>query len=202
MNPTLVIVPCGQSKVWDRSPGRGPTLARDAYTGGPFKVNRAYAERHGDRWIILSALYGLIAPDFLIPGPYNVTFKKKTTQPISVSEVRRQIAEQQLDKFPRVIGLGGKEYRAILEAAFGSFGRRVEFPFTGLKIGDAMHAEASYDRTPSGGVSLFGPRFRDIHRGRSYAQDPETRVSPSSHPRIRLAGAAAILGKIRLRPLS
>jgi hypothetical protein len=58
MDEALVIIPCGQAKLWDDDPQRGPTPARDAYTGAPFKVNRAYAERHGDRWVILSAKYG------------------------------------------------------------------------------------------------------------------------------------------------
>ena len=37
-NDLLVIVPCGQSKVWDKSPDHGPPPAHDAYTGSPFKV--------------------------------------------------------------------------------------------------------------------------------------------------------------------
>src|SRR4051794_17641224 len=72
----LIIVPCGRSKVWDRSPDLGPTAAQDAYVGGPFKLNRAYAERFGQRWVILSAKYGFIDPAFVIPGPYDTTFLK------------------------------------------------------------------------------------------------------------------------------
>ena len=73
MGEILVIVPCGQGKIWDTEPDRGPVAARDAYTGAPFKVNRAYAERFASYWVILSAKYGFIPPDYLIPGPYNVT---------------------------------------------------------------------------------------------------------------------------------
>jgi hypothetical protein len=138
MSTILVIVPCGQGKVWDDDPERGPTPAREAYTGAPFKVNRAYAERHGDRWVILSAKYGFIPPDFVIPGPYNVTFKKRATDPVGVATLREQIREQGLAEFPSIIGLGGKEYRAMIEGAFAPFGRAVEFPFAGLPIGRAM----------------------------------------------------------------
>src|SRR3954451_7073086 len=106
MPNTLVIVPCGQAKVWDDDPDRGPTPARGAYTGAPFKVNRDYAERLGDRWVIPSAKYGFIAPDFPIPGPYNVTFKKRATNPVEVATLREQIRERGLDEFPRVVGLG------------------------------------------------------------------------------------------------
>lgn len=136
----LVIIPCGQKKVWDKNPHQGPTFACNCYRGGPFKVNRAFAERFAARWLILSAKYGLVAPDFLIPGPYDVTFNKKATNPISVEVLQCQIREQHLEKFTRIIGLGGKVYRSIIEQAFAPIGRLVEFPFAGLPIGRSMQA--------------------------------------------------------------
>jgi hypothetical protein len=140
-NPeTLVIIPCGQSKVWGRFPDRGPIPARLAYTGGPFKVNMKYAERVGGTWVILSAKYGFISPDFVIPGPYNVTFKKKKTTPISIETLKQQVKEQKLDGFNRIIGLGGKEYREAIAATFTHFGKKVEFPFAGLTLFEAMRA--------------------------------------------------------------
>ena len=54
MSRTLVIVACGARKIWDDNPNAGPTPAKDAYTGAPFKVNRRYAETFSDRWVILS----------------------------------------------------------------------------------------------------------------------------------------------------
>ncbi|HUG14566.1 MAG TPA: hypothetical protein VMM78_06045, partial [Thermomicrobiales bacterium] len=72
---TLVVVPCGSAKVWDRYPNAGPTAAQDVYTGSPFVLNRHYAEQFGDSWVILSAKYGFVAPQFVIREPYNVTFK-------------------------------------------------------------------------------------------------------------------------------
>lgn len=136
----LVIVPCGQAKIWDKDPGRGPVPARDAYTGSPFKVNRAYAEAFASRWVILSAKYGFIPPEFPLPAMYNVTFKKKSTGPVGVATLIDQVREQRLDIHPRIVGLGGKEYRAVIEAAFGAFGLAAEFPFAGLPIGMAMQA--------------------------------------------------------------
>jgi hypothetical protein len=68
MADVLVIVPCGQRKVWDDDPQQGKVPAREAYTGAPFKVNRPYAERRGDRRVILSAKYGFIPPDFELPA--------------------------------------------------------------------------------------------------------------------------------------
>lgn len=77
MTGVLVIVPCGQKKIWDCHANTGQTAARDAYTGAPFRINRAYAEVFSNAWIILSAKYGFIEPGFGISGPYNITLKKK-----------------------------------------------------------------------------------------------------------------------------
>jgi hypothetical protein len=140
VSTTLVIVPCGQRKVWDRYPDRGPTAACNAYTGAPFKLNRAYGEQFGDRWVILSAKYGFVAPTFLIPGGYNVTFKQKVTNPVSFDVLTEQIAEQRLNDFTRIVGLGGKAYRHVIEKAFDRFASPVVFPFSGLPIGLAMQA--------------------------------------------------------------
>ena len=51
-----------------------------------------------DRWVILSAKYGFIDPDFLIPGPYNVTFKRRATGPIDAETLRTQVRAAGLDQ--------------------------------------------------------------------------------------------------------
>jgi hypothetical protein len=136
----LVIVPCGQSKIWDKDAGAGATVAESAYTGSPFIVNRQFAEHFGQKWVILSAKYGFVAPDFPIPGPYNVTFKRKATGPISNAVLQKQVKDQGLDQFDAVIGLGGKDYRKAIEAAFDGNTAKLHFPFAGLQIGKAMRA--------------------------------------------------------------
>lgn len=45
-----------------------------------------------------------------------------------------------LDRYGDVIGLGGKEYRAAIKAAFEGTGPELSFPFAGLPIGKAMGA--------------------------------------------------------------
>jgi cytoplasmic iron level regulating protein YaaA (DUF328/UPF0246 family) len=140
MNDILVIVPCGSAKIWGQNPHAGPTEAYYAYKGPPFKINRAYAERFADRWMILSAKYGFIRPNFVIPEPYEVTFKKKSTNPVSISTLKRQVAEQRLATFKVVVGLGGKEYRQAIDAAFEDTGAITVFPFAGLPIGKMMKA--------------------------------------------------------------
>jgi cytoplasmic iron level regulating protein YaaA (DUF328/UPF0246 family) len=135
----LVIVPCGRSKIWKKYPHLGPTPAREAYTGAPFKVNREYAESVADRWVILSAKYGFIEPTTLITQ-YEVTFKKKTTNPVSVSLLKKQVTDFGLLEFDQVIALGGKEYRSVVEEVFAGTGVKLKFPFSGLTVGRAMRA--------------------------------------------------------------
>jgi hypothetical protein len=136
----LVIVPCGLSKIWDKNPNTGPTLAKDAYKGSPFKLNRQYAESFGNKWVILSAKYRFIWPDFEIPGPYEVTFNSKSSDPVSRDLLRKQVQDQRLDRFSMVIGLGGKEYRLAIADAFQGQSVELKFPFAGLPIGKAMQA--------------------------------------------------------------
>lgn len=137
---TLVVVPCGTSKVWDSTPDAGPARARDTYSGPPFKVNREYAERSGADWVILSAKYGFLRPDDIVPAPYNVTLKRRSTNPVDVTTLRRQVHDLGLESYDEVIGLGGKEYRAAIEAAFAGSAVALRFPFAGLRIGTAMAA--------------------------------------------------------------
>lgn len=71
---TLCIVPCGKEKIWDREPGREPTPAHLVYIGSFASGARAYAEHfHPESWVVLSAMYGFLHPNDLVPGPYDVT---------------------------------------------------------------------------------------------------------------------------------
>jgi cytoplasmic iron level regulating protein YaaA (DUF328/UPF0246 family) len=102
-------------------------------------VNRQYAETVADRWVILSAKYGFLEPATLIEL-YEVTFKKKSTNPVSASALRKQIADLRLFDFDEVIALGGKEYRSVVQEAFAGTAVKLTFPFSGLTVGRAMHA--------------------------------------------------------------
>jgi hypothetical protein len=140
LSGTLVIVPCGRKKVWDKEPNHGPAAARNAYAGVPFGLNRRYAERFGDRWVILSAKYGFIDPDFEIAEPYDVSFKLPSTHPIGADELRRQLPRLEPEGYGVVVGLGGGSYRKAIEAAFEPFKVKPVFPFAGLPIGKMMQA--------------------------------------------------------------
>lgn len=116
---TLVIVPCGKRKIWDLNPDLGPVKAREAYIGPFSKKCKEYAERfYPDSWVILSAKYGFLYPDDIVPGPYNVTFNDPKTNPISVYELRKQAIEKDLTKYSRIIVLGGRRYVNIVKQVF------------------------------------------------------------------------------------
>jgi len=67
---TIVLVSCGKRKL------SKPAAAKDMYTSPRFKMARAYAERVGDDWRILSAKHGLLKPDDVIE-PYDETVVAK-----------------------------------------------------------------------------------------------------------------------------
>jgi len=137
---TLCIVPCGNRKIWDRDPTAGPTPARNVYIGPFAQKCREYAERfYPSSWCILSAKYGFLFPEDIVPGSYNVTFKDRRTNPITLEELSTQIKEKGLDIYDRIVVLGGKEYTDMVEKLFP--GKNIYTPLKGYKgIGYMMGA--------------------------------------------------------------
>jgi hypothetical protein len=95
----------------DRNPDVGPVATAAAYTGTPFRLNRQYAQRFCDAWVVLSAKYGFIAPNFIVSEPYEVNFKHPATGSISLDRLRQQVREQQLDPFSIIVDLWNKKLR-------------------------------------------------------------------------------------------
>ncbi|CAN5811295.1 hypothetical protein BH24CHL3_BH24CHL3_01800 [soil metagenome] len=151
---TLIIVSCGKSKLWDRDPAHGPAKAQDAYIGAPFRINRAYAERFGDEWIVLSAKYGFVHPGFQVAGPYEVTFKHEKTGPIKISQLQAQVQQLDLHRFSTVVGLGGVEYRRVIGLAFANQPVSLEFPFAGQRLGIMMRSTKRAIDSGQSGISL------------------------------------------------
>ena len=81
-------------------------------------INEKFAEKFSDRWVILSPKYGFINPDFLIQEDYNVAFKKRSTNPIGLDALRRQVTEKRLGVYDVVIALGGRDYTDIVKQVF------------------------------------------------------------------------------------
>ena len=109
-------------------------MASKAYTGPSFKVNRAFAEKFSDKWVILSAKFGFIEPNFIIEEDYNVTFNDPKTNPIKTSELKRQFHEMGLKKYDRIIALGGKNYAERVTEVVGE-SPKISTPSAGLGLG-------------------------------------------------------------------
>ena len=134
---SLVVVPSGRRKIWENKPNARPTLAKNAYTGPPFKVNREYAETFSDKWVILSAKYGFIEPDFVIPEDYYVAFNDPKTNPISLSKLREQVKDR-FSEYPCIVALGGTTYANLVIETFKSTDQKVITPSTGIMIWRAV----------------------------------------------------------------
>lgn len=135
---TLCIVPCGKRKIWDKNPEAGPQKAKDVYIGPYAKKCIEYALAfYPECWCILSAKYGFLLPDDIIPGPYNVTFNKKSTSPVSFEELKRQVNEKNL-KSDRIVSLGGKNYTSMVKLLFS--GSNIIIPFEGKTLGASIRA--------------------------------------------------------------
>ncbi|CAD6492389.1 MAG: hypothetical protein LAKADJCE_00296 [Candidatus Argoarchaeum ethanivorans] len=118
---TLCIVPCGNRKIWDKNPNAGPTKAKYVYVGPFAKKCREYATRfYLSSWCILSAKYGFLLPNYIVPGPYNVSFNDRKTNPITIKELSDQVKEKGLGNHERIVTLGGKNYVEMANEVFSS----------------------------------------------------------------------------------
>ena len=112
----LVIISCSARKIWDKYRSAGPSPAKDAYSSSIFSVSREYAEKLGEKWLVLSAKYGFIEPDFLIPGNYDVRMGDPGS--ISPSELVAQVKDKGLARFKEVDVLGSIDYFYAVRTAF------------------------------------------------------------------------------------
>jgi hypothetical protein len=109
--------------------------ASELYASQWFVKARAYVEATHRPWFILSAEYGLLAPDRVVK-PYE-----KTLSLMKRSErqewAKRVIAQMDADLPPadRIVILAGKRYREFLIDYLRRRAGRVQVPMEGLAIG-------------------------------------------------------------------
>ena len=116
---TLCVVPCGHIKIWNKFPNAGPTPAGEVYIGNFAMKMQEYAKTfHPDSYVILSAKHGYLFPLDLVPENYNVTFKKKETNPISLEALKKIAEVKHLFAYDRIIVVAGKEYAGITKEVF------------------------------------------------------------------------------------
>lgn len=126
---TIVLVACSKKK------GAGAAPAEDLYTSPLFRKARRYAELHGDRWFIISALHGLTEPKQVIK-PYNVTlksFRKREREQWAHCHVLSRLPKRAAAG-SRIIILAGRAYYEQLESELKRRGYQVEIPMRGLDI--------------------------------------------------------------------
>lgn len=127
--PAIYLVACVAGKR-DHS-----ALARDLYTSPWFTKARAYIERQGAEWFILSAEHGLISPDQVI-APYDRTLSKMGAGARRLWGARVvEAMAARIEKDAPLIVLAGRKYR---EPIWPSIKHRASVPMEGLGIGDQL----------------------------------------------------------------
>ena len=112
----LFLVSCVKTKL------QQPAKAQDLYVSDWFRKARAYVEREGGAWRILSAKYGLVDPEEVLP-PYE-----KTLTTMRAAERRAWAAkvlealEPCLADIDTLVFLAGERYREFLEPSLRSRG--------------------------------------------------------------------------------
>ncbi|MCA1379349.1 hypothetical protein I6F34_00745 [Bradyrhizobium sp. BRP05] len=115
-----------------------PMPARDLYISPWFVMARRYAERNSDRWLILSAAYGLLDPDRVIE-PYEKTLND---MPIDARRGWAKLVTKQMDlagvRGDEAIVLAGVNYRRHLEMPLLDRFAEVDVPMAGLMLGQQL----------------------------------------------------------------
>ncbi len=135
----IALIGCVKTKL-DR-----PIQARDLYVSQLFARRRAYAERHANRYYILSAEYGLVRPETVL-APYDTALAEQS------GDYRRAWGQWVLAKLIRAEHVlrdllieihAGDEYAQAVVPLLAQSGATVRRPLAGLPLGEQL---AWYDR--------------------------------------------------------
>lgn len=134
-----------------------PAPACELYTSDLFCKRRAYAERTGLPWFILSALHGLVDIERVLE-PYDMALKEQSTA------YRRDWGDRVVADLLRVSGIGagsivevhaGSAYVDAIAPSLTAAGIDVSWPLRGLTFGQqlAWYATPSAQQPVAGGPS-------------------------------------------------
>ena len=125
----LFLVSCVKTKL------ARPAKAKDLYVSDWFRKARAYVEREGGAWRILSAKYGLVDPEDVV-RPYEKTLitMRKVERSTWAGNVLEAL-EPCIADADTVVFLAGERYREFLEPALRSRGVALDVPMRGLSQG-------------------------------------------------------------------
>lgn len=129
----VLLVGCSRTK------GSGASRAGDLFRGEGFQRARTYALRSGAPWFILSAKFGLLAPDDVV-GPYDVYLKD---QPASYRATWGDWVAAQLAVRVPLAGVtvevhASEAYCLPLIEPLCRLGATVETPLAGLRQGERL----------------------------------------------------------------
>jgi hypothetical protein len=128
----LALVSCVKLK------GPEPVAAKDLYVSALFRAMRHYAETHADRWMILSAKHGLLAPNTVI-GRYERTLNQMSAKERREWSTRVLSAlEAELSGVDTVVLLAGERYREGIVPALKERRLQVEVPLEGKGLGQQL----------------------------------------------------------------
>ena len=132
MGRTVVLVACvGQKR-------DVPSPARDLYVSQWFRKARAYAERVGDAWYILSAEHGLLDPA-QVTAPYERTLNTMAAEDRRAWAYRVLTqASGVLRRSDDVVVLAGWRYRVGIVGGLLQRVESVACPLSGLGIGQQL----------------------------------------------------------------
>ncbi len=129
----VVLVACVGRKLDRAAP------AAELYRSPWFRKARRYAELVGERWWILSARYGLVAPDEVIE-PYDRTLRRMPARRrrLWTYQVLENLTLTTVPTWDKVTILAGRAYRELLVAWLLYRGYTVSVPMEGLGIGQQL----------------------------------------------------------------
>lgn len=128
---TLCVISCSKNKIWNKYPHIGPVPSKYVYTGEFHKKCQTYAKLvYPTEWIILSAKYGFLKPDDIIPETYNITFDDENS--IQNDDLKTQIKAKKLDRYDQIVILGSKLYKEKIENLFSC---DIVSPLIGIRNG-------------------------------------------------------------------
>nr|WP_156955881.1 DUF6884 domain-containing protein [Solidesulfovibrio alcoholivorans] len=112
--------------------------AKELYVSNWFVKSKRFVEMQPCNWYILSAKYGLTAPDSPIEN-YNMTLKllKKDERHKWSHDVATKLKEKE-HIIDEVVILAGKYYREFLVTELLTFCKKVIIPLEGLRLGEQI----------------------------------------------------------------
>ena len=132
---TVYLVACSKQKI--DIPLSTFVPARDLYSASDwFRKASTLADYYADEWYILSAVYGLVAPDDRITTYDLSLYDEPIGRRRAWAEAVVEELDDILDPGDMVAILAGEKYREFIEPALEERGILVRVPMRGMQIGE------------------------------------------------------------------